>query len=119
MVQNPTIPVFDHLSMKNDHLSNEMIEFQEQHYAALPLANNPLIGPGHTGPWYDWVMLGWAPEDNWHYTRDVNGEAADDDDHASLPHGTRCLTQIAMLPFSNQLIKSSGGSINLSVKRKL
>jgi hypothetical protein len=61
MVQNPTIPVFDHLSMKNDHLSNEMIEFQEQHYAALPLANNPLIGPGHTGPWYDWVMLGWAP----------------------------------------------------------
>jgi hypothetical protein len=38
-VQNPTIPVFDHLSMKIDHLSNKMIEFLVQHYAALPLAN--------------------------------------------------------------------------------
>jgi hypothetical protein len=39
----PAIPVFDHLSMKEYHFSNGMIEFLVQHLVTLPPANNPLI----------------------------------------------------------------------------
>jgi hypothetical protein len=31
-------------------------------------------------PWYDWVMLSWACEDNQHYTSDANCQAASSDD---------------------------------------
>jgi hypothetical protein len=30
-------------------------------------------------------MLSWAREDNWNYTSDANGQAADDDDRVPLP----------------------------------
>ena len=32
-------------------------------------------------------MLSCAREDNWNYTSDANGQAADGDDRVPLPHG--------------------------------
>ena len=32
-------------------------------------------------------MLSWAREDNWNYTSDANGQAADGDDCVPLLHG--------------------------------
>jgi hypothetical protein len=86
-----------------------MIQFLVQHcYAAMPASKTPLIGPGnqpfyrhsflstehkqagvifrghadhhHNGPWYNWVMLRWAHEDNQRYTCDPNCQAAYGDD---------------------------------------
>jgi hypothetical protein len=89
---------------KEEHFSLEMLEFLVQHYASLPGSQYPLIGPGlksyHRlmylsteyrrsggifcgqahyrlqGPWYDWVMLRWAREDNQRYAGDADCQAA-------------------------------------------
>ncbi len=36
---------------------------------------------------YTKTMLSCAREDNWNYTSDANGQAADGDDRVPLPHG--------------------------------
>ena len=85
-----------------------MINFLVSHYAALPAAIPPAAGPcgrifhqrvclgteynregtifrahanyRHTGPWYDWVMLRWAREDNRHYAQPISCQAGYGDD---------------------------------------
>jgi hypothetical protein len=88
----PATPCFDLFHTKKELFSVKMIQFLIHHYAAGPASENPLIGPGgrqshrrlflsteykqagtifrghadycHKGPWYNWVMLRWAGEDN-------------------------------------------------------
>jgi hypothetical protein len=104
----PATPCFDPFHTKEELFSVEMIRFLIHHYAAGPASENPLIGPGsrqfhrclflsteykragtifcghadyrHNGPWYDWVMLRWAREDNQQYTGDPEYQAAYGDD---------------------------------------
>jgi hypothetical protein len=96
---------------KEEHFSYEMVEFLVQHYVSLPGSQYPLIGPslksyhqlvylsteyrrsgailcGHAnycskGPWYNWVMLRWAPEDNQRYAGDADCQAAYGDNEAT------------------------------------
>ncbi len=96
---------------KEEHFSLEMLEFLVQHYASLPGSQYPLIGPGlksyhrlvylsteyrHSGaifcghvnyrlkgPWYNWVMLRWAREDNQRYAGDADCQAAYGDNEAT------------------------------------
>ncbi len=104
----PATPCFDLFSTKKEHFNSEMIDFLVHHFACLPGSINPLFGPGgrtfhrrlflsteykragtifrghanyrHTGPWYDWVMLRWAREDNQRYAGDPGCQAAYGDD---------------------------------------
>jgi hypothetical protein len=104
----PATPCFDLFHTKKELFSVEMIQFLIHHYAAGPASENPLIGPGgrqfhrrlflsteykqagtifcghadycHNGPWYDWVMLRWAREDNQRYAGDPEWQAAYGDD---------------------------------------
>ena len=98
-----------------DHFNDDMVDFLVQHYAALPASQQPLIGPGcryfhrrlylsteykragaifrghanyrQTGPWYDWVMLRWAREDNQRYAGDADCQAAyGDNEETSQEH---------------------------------
>ena len=106
----PAVPCFDLMYSKADHFSDEMVDFLVEHYAALPASQPPVIGPycrpfhrrlhlsteykrsgaifrGHadyrqTGPWYDWVMLRWAREDNQRYAGDADCQAAYGDNDA-------------------------------------
>jgi hypothetical protein len=85
-----------------------MVHFLVQHYAFLPGSRNPLIVPVCTyvylgteykwagaivcgcanyclmGPWYNWVILRWAPEDNQCYAGDADCQAAYGDDEAIM-----------------------------------
>ena len=104
----PSTGSLDLVNTKKEHFSEEMVECLVQHYAAQPASHRPHIGPGggyyhrrlylsteykrgkaifrghadyrHTGPWYDWVMLRWAREDNQRYAGDVRCHAAYGDD---------------------------------------
>jgi hypothetical protein len=88
-----------------------MIKFLVHHYASLPGSQNPLLGPGlksfhwrlylstdykrtgaifrghvnycSTGPWYNWVMLRWAREDNQRFSGDSDCKAAYGDNEAT------------------------------------
>jgi hypothetical protein len=100
---------------KQEHFTDEMVEYLLQHYAALPPSQNPLIGPGccyyhrrlclsmeykragarfrghanycQKGPWYDWVMLRWACEDNQRYAGDADCQAAyGDNEGTAMKH---------------------------------
>jgi hypothetical protein len=87
---NPAQPYFGRWkpAANQDPFSAEMDNFLIQHYASLPVSLYPLKLPGRTnvylcteykqagasfcghadypsmGPWYNWVMLRWAREDN-------------------------------------------------------
>ena len=104
----PSTGSLDLVNTKKEHFSEEMVECLVQHYAAQPASHRPHIGPGgqyyhrrlylsteykrgkaifrghadyrHTGPWYDWVMLRWAREDNQRYAGDARCQAAYGDD---------------------------------------
>ncbi len=105
---NPARPYFGGWkSATEEHFSAEMVDFLVQHYASLPVAPHPLRLPGCTnvyicteykragaifrghadyrsmGPWYDWVMLRWAREDNQRYAGDADCQAAYGDDEAT------------------------------------
>ena len=105
-----TLPThcFDHYNTKAEYFSHEMVQFLIQHYAALPPAHNCHFGPGllrfhrrlalsteykregiifrghahyrQRGPWYDWVMLRWAREDNQQYACPADCRASYGDD---------------------------------------
>ena len=108
-------PCFDLRYTRKDFFSNEMVQFLVGHYAAMPASENPIVGPGmrhyhrrlfigteykragaifrghanyrHNGPWYDWVMLRWAREDNQRYAGDPDCQAAyGDDETIALEH---------------------------------
>jgi hypothetical protein len=96
---------------KEEHFSLEMLEFLVQHYASLPGSQYPRIGPGlksyhrlvylsteyrrsgaifcghanyrSQGPWYNWVMLRWARQDNQRYAGDADCQAAYGDNEAT------------------------------------
>jgi hypothetical protein len=105
---NPAQPYFGGWNSANeDHFSAEMANFLVQHYASLPVSLHPLKLPcctnvylcteykqagaifcGHAnyhsmGPWYNWVMLRWAREDNQCYAGDVDCQVAYGDDEAT------------------------------------
>ena len=111
----PATPCFDVYNTKEEYFSADMVQFLVEHYAALPGSHTPLIGPGcryfhrrlflcteykrdgvifrghanyrQTGPWYDWVMLRWAREDNQRYAADTDCQAAyGDDETISMQH---------------------------------
>jgi hypothetical protein len=91
----PATPCFDTYHTKEEHFNDDLVKFLVKVYAALPPSQTPLRGPGgrfyhrrlflateykragvifrghanyrSSGPWYDWVMLRWAREDNVHY----------------------------------------------------
>jgi hypothetical protein len=96
---------------KEEHFSHDMVKFLVQHYASLPGSQSPLLGPdrkkyhqrlflntdyrragtifrGHAnyrtnGPWYNWVMLRWAREDNQRYAGNTDCQAANGDNEAT------------------------------------
>jgi hypothetical protein len=104
----PATPCFDRFLTKKENFSSEMIQFLVQHYASMPAPDIAPIGPGdkkfhrrlflsteykragtifrahanyrHNGPWYDWVMLRWAREDNQRYAGNPECQAAYGDD---------------------------------------
>ena len=111
----PATPVFDLTYAKKELFSKDMVQFLVEHYAAMPTSENLLIGPDmrhfhrrlfisteykragvifrghadyrHNGPWYDWVMLRWAREDNQRYASDPACKAAyGDDDNIAINH---------------------------------
>jgi hypothetical protein len=45
-VHLPATPCFDLVHTKKELFSGEMIQFLVHHYAAMPVSENPLIGPG-------------------------------------------------------------------------
>jgi hypothetical protein len=104
----PATPCFDMYQTKEDFFNKDMVKFLVNHYAALPPPNTPLAGPGgrffhrrmllsteykragiifrghanyrSSGPWYDWVMLRWAREDNQRHAGDADCQASFGDD---------------------------------------
>jgi hypothetical protein len=109
--RNPARAYFDLMHAKENHFSPEMVDYLVHHFAALTASQFPLIGPGcqsyhlclflrteykragvifrghgnyrRTGPWYDWVMLRWAREDNQRYAEDADCQAHYGDSEAT------------------------------------
>ena len=91
----------DPKSKRHHHFSTDMIEFLQGHYGAFPPISETLEPPavrlgteckragtifrGHAnyrqdGPWYDWVMLRWARENNVNYSTPPECHASFGDD---------------------------------------